>query len=153
MNIKKILKITLMSIFVLILALVFLFNYNKNKLVANKSYTILTISNVGNTPAVIAECTEDDTVRCFKLKNSYNYNIKLPKDSLVSVGENILYNKYGNFVFHSEVVEIMEAKATDDSNASLDSNFDDLTSQIDGIEGQISELESQIVDVMTRLGL
>ena len=108
---KKILKIILIIMVILILALVFLLNYNKNKLIDNKTYTILKITNVGTTPAVIAEYSYDHTLRCFKLKSSFNYKITVLHQGFIAENENINYKKYGNFVFHREEIEITESRS------------------------------------------
>ena len=67
MKSKKIIIICSFFIVSILIVFVFLLNYNKNKLVVDKQYTILKITNVGSTPAVIAE-SYDKSIKCFKLK-------------------------------------------------------------------------------------
>jgi len=55
-------------------------------------------------------CSSDYSIRCFKLKSSFNYKIKLPQNSLIAEDENINYKRYGNFVFYREELEIQDAR-------------------------------------------
>ncbi|MBU3188750.1 hypothetical protein K9O30_06195 [Clostridium bowmanii] len=150
MKSKKIIIISIGFITSILIVLVFLLNYNKNKLIEDKIYTILKITNVGTTPSVVVECRNDHTVRCFKLKNNYSYNVKLPQESLIREDENVYYKKYGNFVFHKEELEIKD-DTEDTGKASLKLNFDNLSEQLEDIKSQMNGSDEQLLDIQGKI--
>lgn len=154
MNVKKILKISLVFISSLILILVFLLNYNKDKLMAENTYTILKLTSVGATPAVIAQSSNFfpknpsySSIKCFKLENNAFYKIKLSDKNFIKEGTTINYKRYGNFVFNREELEIADARDDIGGTKALETNFERLNTKLDELESQIGDIESQLWDI------